>query len=249
MLARGDQAGEVGHVAHQLRPDRVRDLAEAREVELARVGRPAGDDQLRPFLFGDPLDLVHVDPVVVLRDAVGDDLVELSGDVQLHPVREVATVVELQAHDLVAGVQQRHVDRVVGLSPRVGLDVRVLRAEERLRPVDRELLAHVDLLAAAVVATTRVPLGVLVGEHRARRVEHRLRDEVLGRDHLERALLARELPIQHLRDLGVDLGERRGLEVVGEFGHEGSWWLGIAARDQVDTLRARRDGALSGRSP
>ena len=45
--AGGDEAGEVGHVDHQLGADLVGDLAEAREVELARVGRPAGEDQLR----------------------------------------------------------------------------------------------------------------------------------------------------------------------------------------------------------
>ena len=59
--AGGDEAREVGHVDHQQRADLVGDLAEAREVELARVGRPAGDDQLRLALARDPRDLVHVD--------------------------------------------------------------------------------------------------------------------------------------------------------------------------------------------
>ena len=57
----GDEAGEVRHVDHQQRPDLVGDLAEAREVELARVGRPAGEQQLRPALARDAGDLVHVD--------------------------------------------------------------------------------------------------------------------------------------------------------------------------------------------
>jgi hypothetical protein len=45
----------------------------------------------------------------------------------------------------------------------VRLDVRVLGAEQLLRAVDRELLDLVDDLAAAVVATTRIALGLLVG--------------------------------------------------------------------------------------
>ena len=61
----GDEAGEVRHVDHQQRADLVGDRAEALEVEEARVGRPAGEQQLRPALLGDPLDLVHVDPVVL----------------------------------------------------------------------------------------------------------------------------------------------------------------------------------------
>ena len=65
----------------------------------------------------------------------------------------------------VARLQQRVVDGRVGLRARVRLDVRVLGAEQRLRAVDRELLDHVDELAAAVVALARIALGVLVGQH------------------------------------------------------------------------------------
>ena len=169
VLAGGDEAGEVGHVDHQLRADRVGDLAERGEVELARVGRPAGDDHLRPVLVGEPRDLVHVAAVVLAAHVVGDDLVELARDVQLHPVGEVAAVVERHAHDRVAGLEHRHVGGVVGLGAGVRLDVGVLGAEQLLGAVDRELLGDVDLLAAAVVAAAGVALGVLVGEHRARR--------------------------------------------------------------------------------
>ena len=63
--AGGDEAREVGHVDHQERADGVGDLAEALEVEEARVGRPAGEQQLRLALVGDPLDLVHVDEAVL----------------------------------------------------------------------------------------------------------------------------------------------------------------------------------------
>ena len=112
------------------------------------------------------------------------------------------------------GLQQRVVDGGVGLRAGVRLDVGVLGAEQRLRAVDRELLDDVDVLAAAVVALAGIALGVLVREHAALALEDRLRHEVLGRDHLERALLALELVTDRLGDLGVDVGER-ALEVVG----------------------------------
>ena len=47
------------------RADLVGDLAEAGEIPEARIGRAAGDDQLRLVLAGEPLDLVHVDALVV----------------------------------------------------------------------------------------------------------------------------------------------------------------------------------------
>ena len=77
---------------------------------------------------------------------------------------------EVEAEDRVAGLQQRRHHRGVGLRARVRLHVGVLRAEQRLQPVDRQLLDDVDVLAAAVVATPRVALGVLVGQDRALRL-------------------------------------------------------------------------------
>ena len=134
----------------------------------------------------------------------------------------MAAVVERHAHDRVAGFEQRHVGGVVGLGAGMGLDVCVLGSEQRLGAVDRELLGDVDLLAAAVVTAAGVALGVLVGQHRAGRVEHRLRDEVLRGDHLQRVLLAGELAVEHLGDLGVDVGERGVLEILRKVVHLGS---------------------------
>ena len=209
----GDEPGEVGHVDHQEGADLVGDLPEAREVEHARVGRPAGEQQLRPALLGDPLDLVHVDQVGLGRDLVGRDVVQPARHVDLHAVAEVAAVRQREAHDRVAGLQQRVVDGRVGLRAGVRLHVGVLGAEQRLGAVDRELLDHVDVLAAAVVALARIALGVLVREHAALALEDRLGHEVLRRDHLERALLALELAADRLGDLGIDVGQR-ALEVV-----------------------------------
>ena len=106
-------------------------------------------------------------------DVVGDDVVQLAGEVQPHAVGEVAAVGEVEAEDGVAGLEQRGHRRGVGLRARVRLHVGVLGAEQRLDPVDRQLLDDVDVLAAAVVAAARVALGVLVGQHRALRLHHR----------------------------------------------------------------------------
>ena len=127
---------------------------------------------------------------------------------------------QAQAHDRVAGLQQRVVDGGVGLRAGVRLDVDVVAAEHLLRAVDGELLDDVDVLAAAVVALAGIALGVLVRQDAALALEDGLGHEVLGGDHLQRAPLAIELEVDGLGDLRVDLGQR-ALEVVGlEFGHE-----------------------------
>ena len=73
MRAAGDQPGKMSHVDHQISADLVGNLAEAAKVDDARIGRAAGDDHLRPMLFGQPLDLIHVDEVVIAPDAIGHD--------------------------------------------------------------------------------------------------------------------------------------------------------------------------------
>ena len=219
VLARRDEAGEVGHVGHEVGPHRIGDLAEAGEVELTGIGRPAGDDQLGLGLLGDARELVHVEPRVLLAHAVGHDVEVEPGEVDLHPVGEMAAVIELHAQDPVTGIEQGHVDSGVGLGAGVRLDVGVLGPEQLLRPVDGQLLGHVHVLAAAVVALAGIALRVLVGEHRSLAVENRLGNEVLGGDHLERPLLAAGLVLEHLRDLRIDVGHRLGEEIRGELTH------------------------------
>ena len=140
---------------------------------------------------------------------------------------------QVQPEDGVARLQQREVDGGVGRGARVRLHVGEAGAEERLDPVDGELLDHVDVLAAAVVALARVALGVLVGEHRALRLHDGDRREVLRGDHLQRGLLAVQLLLHRGVDLGVDLADRR-VEEVGVRG-------GLLAHGGEAIWRGRRD--------
>ena len=71
--------------------------------------------------------LRHVDQVGVLAYAVGDDVVEPTGEVEPHAVRQVAAVGEVETEDGVARREQRVHDRRVGLGARVRLDVGVRR--------------------------------------------------------------------------------------------------------------------------
>jgi hypothetical protein len=68
MLAAGNEAGDVGHVDHEIGADRIGDLAETLPVPDAGIGGAAGDDQLRLVLLRLAGDFVHVEQVVVLRE-------------------------------------------------------------------------------------------------------------------------------------------------------------------------------------
>ena len=153
-------------------------------------------------------DLVEVDDLGVGAHVVRDHVVRAPGVVDAEPVREMAAVGELHGHHRVARLEQREQGGEVGGRARVRLHVGVLGAEDLLAAVDGELLDLVDDVAAAVVARARRALGVLVGEHRAGRLEHGAAGEVLAGDELERLLLTDELAAQQLVELRVEVVER-----------------------------------------
>ena len=155
MDAAGDEAGEVGHVDDEQRAGLVGDVAHAGEVEDARIGAASADDDLGLFAQGDGFELVVVDGFGVFADVVGDDLVELAGEVELVAVGEVAAVGEVEAEDGVAGLEDGHVGGGVGLRAGVGLHVGVLGAEELFGAVAGEVLDDVGEFASAVVAACR----------------------------------------------------------------------------------------------
>ena len=107
----------------------------------------------------------------------------------------------------VAGLQQRQQHRLVRLRAGMRLHVGEGAVEQALGAVDREALGDVDELAAAVIAPAGIALGIFVGEHRALRLEHGARDDVLGGDQLDLVLLAVQLAARRRGELGIAGGK------------------------------------------
>ena len=122
---------------------------------------------------------------------------------------------EVEAHKGVAGLQQRQEHRLVHLAAGVRLHVGEARAEEFLRPLDRQRLGDVDELAAAIVALARIALGIFVGHHRALRFQHRAADDVFRGDQLDLVVLPAEFALDRGGDLRIGLGKRGREEGVG----------------------------------
>ena len=87
VLARRDEPGEMGHVDHECRANLVGDGTEARKVDVARIGRTAGDDQGRLMLLGQSLYLVEIDQMIVLPDAILNGVEPFAGHCRLGAVR------------------------------------------------------------------------------------------------------------------------------------------------------------------
>src|SRR5690606_30378605 len=86
-------------------------------------------------------------------------------------------------------------------------------AEQLPGAVDGQLLGHVDVLAAAVVALVRIALGVLVGQHAALGLQHARAGVVLAGDQLDMVLLAAGLVGDGLGQFGV-VGRNTGITRV-----------------------------------
>ena len=203
MLFARDQAGDVRHVGDHRRPDALRDLADPREIDDARIRARADHDHLRFVFLCEARQLVVIDALIVLADAVRNDRVELAREIQRMAVREVSAVRQVHPQHRVARLEQREVHGHVRLCARVRLHVGVFRAEQRLRAFDRERLCDVDELAAAVVALARISFGVLVGEHRPCGFEDCAADEVLRCDELEAVVLPALFVAHGLSDVGI----------------------------------------------
>ncbi len=205
---------EMRHVAQEKRPGLVGDRTEPVRLDHARVRRSSAHDQLRPVLERKAPDLLEVDQAGFTLDAVRDDRVQMTREVDLVPVGQMAAVIEAHREHRVAGLERREVDGHVRLRAGVRLDVRMLRPEEALRPLDGQGLDLVDHLAAAVVPLARVALRVLVRRHRPDGLEHARPREVLRGDELDLAALALELASHEARNLRVDLRQAGGAKHV-----------------------------------
>ena len=146
-------------------------------------------------LLGEFFQFVVVDGFGFLGHAVRNDLVRLAGKIQMMPVRKMPAMREIQPENGIARLQHRGVGLHVGLRSRMRLNVGMLRTEQLLRPVARQVLDDIGKLAPAVIALAGISLGILVREHRPRSFEHSLADEILRGDQFESFVLAASLVV------------------------------------------------------
>src|ERR1700730_19332140 len=98
MRAGDDQPRNMRDGGEQESADVFGDLAEYLEVELARIGGGAGDDNLRPFLFRQIAHRVVVDPLSLAIDLVMHWAPEDSGSADGPSIRQMAAMGQCPAH-------------------------------------------------------------------------------------------------------------------------------------------------------
>ena len=206
MHLRRDETGDVGHVNQEARAALLGNGSKGREIQRARVGRRTGNDQLGPLRKSQVAHAIHVEQLALLLDAVRHHFVVVPRKVLRVAVREVTTVIERHRQDGVARRDQGHEGRHIGLRARVRLHIDSRSAEQSFGALAAQVFDRVHMLAATVVALARVPLGVLVGQHRPHGRDDFARRVILRRDQLQLRLLTRALEI-----------DRRPQRVIGAY--------------------------------
>ena len=120
-------------------------MARKSSKSMSRGMAAAGEDHLGPVLAGELLDLVVVDVLGVLVDPVVDGVEPLAGEGHLRAVGQVPAVRQAHREDRLAGLHEGAVDGLVRTGAGVRLHVGVVGLEERLAPLDGDLLGLVDL--------------------------------------------------------------------------------------------------------
>src|SRR4051794_16486983 len=85
------------------------------------------------------------------------------------------------------------------------LHIDVLRPKQFLRPLARQVLDDIGILAAAVISLARIAFGILIRENAARGFQHCFRREVLAGDQLELRMLPLRLMLNGVVYFGIDL--------------------------------------------
>ena len=124
-------------------------------------------------------------------------------------MRQMPPVIQPHPHHRIPRLQQREIRRHIRLRPAVRLHVGVFRPEQLLRPLNRQRLHRVRLLAAPIIPPPRIPLGILVADHARPRLQHRPAGIILRRDQHNRLALPPILIRQRPGHLRVQFRQRR----------------------------------------
>ena len=185
-----NQTCRVSHINHEESAYLIGNLAHAGVIPLAAVSATTTDNQFWFVLKSQFLHLVVVYTACFLVQVVTDRVVENTGCIDVATMREVAAVVEVQAHEGITWLQYGKQNSSVSLCTRVRLYVGILSTEHLLYTLDGEVLYDVNYLASAIITLAWQPLGILVSKVRTHSVHHLVTHEILRSDKLHTLQLA-----------------------------------------------------------
>ena len=208
MGAARNQTGNVGHVHHQHCTNLMGNVRKNLKIDGSGIGGRTGNHKLGLAFLCHVPDLVIVDQAGIMVDIIGNHIVILAGHIGRAAMGQVSAVGQTHAHHGITGLQQSQLNRHIGLSARMGLDIGKFRAKQRFCPVNAKLLDLIHHMTAAIVALAGQALGIFVGENGTHGSDDRRRREVLRRNQLQAVALPVELPVHHGSQLRIIVGNK-----------------------------------------
>ena len=135
--AASDQAREMRHVDHKIGVHFIGDGTEASKIDDPRIGRTAGDNQLRTMLQGQGLNRVIVNDRILAADPVLHRVKPFTGLVRRRAVGEVTAGVQGHPENCVTWFQQGQKDGLVGLGAGMRLHIGVGAIIQGAHPLNR----------------------------------------------------------------------------------------------------------------
>ena len=167
-----NKSGWMCHVDHEDGTYLVGNFAHPFVVPFARISRSASDNHFRVFTKSHFLHLVVVHPSGFFVQIVLARSVDDARRIDSRSVRQVASVCQIQSHELIARVQYGKKHRCISLCSRVRLYVGPFSTKDFLHPFNGKLFALVYHFASSVISFSGISFGIFIGKARA----HRLHD-------------------------------------------------------------------------
>ncbi len=127
--------------------------------------------------------------MVIRTDTVVHEIVENPRQVQLHPMRQVATMGQIESQYFVTGLQAGNVNRLIGLRTRMRLNIGEFGAEQLRGAIPRDIFNHVNEFAPSVIASSWISFRVFIGQYAADRFHDGGAGIVFAGDHLQAKML------------------------------------------------------------
>ena len=163
----GHQAGNMGHVDHEIGIHRPGNMGQPLKIDDPGIGAGSGHNHLWPLGPGQFIQRIVVDGAGFPFHPVMEKLEEPTGKAHRAAMGQVSAMGQIHSQKGVPRVEQGEVDRHVGLGPRMGLDIDIGSAKQLLGPLHGQIFRHVHMFATTVIPLGRIPFGIFVGQNAA----------------------------------------------------------------------------------
>ena len=116
---------------------------------------------------------------------------------------QMTAVGKIHAEHHIAGLQHGEIDRRVGLRAAMRLDIGVVGVKKLFGAVAGNVFGYVHILAAAVITTSRITLGVFIGQRGAHGLQNRRRNKIFRSDEFYMGALTFHFVRNSLKNFGI----------------------------------------------